>query len=94
MAYKIIVSQTFISRLNEILLYLEKDWGRKVAEEFILKVDTRIYSLEHHPFIGAVTKYKNIRGIYITKHNRMYYKVKGRKVIILNIYDTRRKNYG
>jgi plasmid stabilization system protein ParE len=94
MAYKIVISQTFINKLTDVLNYLEKEWGRKVAEEFILKVDTRISSLEHHPYIGAVSRHNNIRGIYITKHNRMYYRIKGRKITILNLYDTRRKNYG
>jgi len=94
MAYKIVVNKRFIIRLSEVLAFLEKEWGEKVADEFIVKVDTRINSLQHHPFIGAVTKYQGIRGIYVTRHNRMYYKVKGNKVTILNLYDTRRKNYG
>jgi plasmid stabilization system protein ParE len=94
MAYKIVVKKAFVNRLTEVLNYLEKEWGKKVADDFVFKVDTRIRSLEHHPFIGALSKHKNIRGIYITKHNRMYYKVNGNKVTILNLYDTRRRNYG
>jgi mRNA-degrading endonuclease YafQ of YafQ-DinJ toxin-antitoxin module len=93
MAYKIIVNKRFIATLSKVLAYLEKEWSKKIADDFLLKVDVRIDSLQHHPFIGGQTKFKGIRGIHVTKHNRMYYKVKGNKVTILNLYDTRRKNY-
>ena len=94
MAYKIVINKKFTASLYNVLDYLENEWGYKVATNFLSKVDTRINSLQHHPYIGAETKFTNIRGIYITQHNRMYYKVKGNKVTILNLYDTRRKNYG
>lgn len=94
MAYKVVVKKRFINRLSKILKYLEVEWGEKVAVEFAQKVDARLDSLEHHPYIGAPTnKHADTRGLYITKHNRLFYKVKGRTVVILNIYDTRSKYY-
>jgi plasmid stabilization system protein ParE len=94
MAYKIVIKKRFIHSLSVLLIYLEKEWGKSVADDLITKLDIRINSLQHHPFIGAQTKLPDVRGIYISSHNRMYYKVKGNKVIILNLYDTRKKNYG
>ncbi len=63
MAYNIVINKRFISRLTEVLIFLEQEWGKKVADDFIVKIDTRIYSLQHHPFIGAMTRHQGIRGI-------------------------------
>ncbi|MBZ0099988.1 MAG: type II toxin-antitoxin system RelE/ParE family toxin [Taibaiella sp.] len=94
MAYKVVVKKRFITKLSRILKYLEMEWGEKVALEFAKKVDARIDSLEHHPYIGAPTnKHADTRGLYITKHNRLFYKIKGKAVVVLNIYDTRQKHY-
>jgi len=90
MAYQIIVKKRFTKKVQKILYYLEKEWSHKVAAEFLLKIDRRIDLLAKHPEIGALsTKAKDVRGLLITRHNRMYYKIKGGKVIILNLYDTR-----
>lgn len=94
MAYKIIIQKRFVVKLNKIVEYLESEWGNKVALDFFNNVNDRINSLKHHPFIGAPSqKYKDARGLYITKHNRLIYTVRGRNVYILNIYDTRQKSY-
>lgn len=93
MAYQIVLNKKFLNSLTELLEYLETEWGVKAADDFLNNVDARINTLQNHPFIGASTKYKNVRGLYITKHNRMYYRVTKNKVTILNLYDTRRKNY-
>lgn len=76
----------------KVLAYLEKEWSHKVAKEFLLKIDRRIELLSTQPFIGAsYTTIKDIRGLLITRHNRLYYKIKGETVIVLNMYDTRIK---
>jgi plasmid stabilization system protein ParE len=45
MAYKIIQSQLFLTKVTHLLEYLEKTWGKKVSEEFKQKLDTQILSL-------------------------------------------------
>ena len=90
MAYEIIVKTRFVNKIHKILSYLEKEWSHKVAEEFLLKIDRRIDLLTKQPEVGAPSeKIKNVRGLLITRHNRLYYKIKNDKVILLNIYDTR-----
>ena len=90
MAYQIIVKKRFTNRVQKVLTYLEKEWSHKVAVEFLLKIDRRIDLLARQPHVGVLSsKVKNIRGLLITRHNRLYYKIKGNKVIILNMYDTR-----
>ncbi|HKB45731.1 MAG TPA: hypothetical protein VKC90_15140 [Chitinophagaceae bacterium] len=54
------------------------------------KIDHRLGQLSGQPFTGVVSeKIKDVRAILITRHNLLYYKVKGKKVMILNMYDTR-----
>ena len=90
MAYKIIVKKRFTNKVQKVLAYLEKEWSKKLAGEFLLKIDRRIDLLSKQPFAGAASaKVKDIRGLLITRHNKMYFKVKGKMVIILNMYDTR-----
>ena len=94
MAYKIVAKKRFVLKLEKILSYLEQEWGGKVSGNFLDKVDKRIESLKHHPYIGAPSHIiRNARGILVTKHNRLFYKIEGKTIILLDIYDTRMKTY-
>src|SRR4051794_20929169 len=90
MAYQVIIKKRFTIKVQKVLEWLNKEWSAKVASEFLEKIDYRIELLARQPYSGAPsTKVKDIRGVLITRHNKMYYQVKGDKVIILNMYDTR-----
>ena len=92
MAYQIIIKKRFVNKVKKVLSFLEKEWLAKVAEEFLIKIDRRIQLLTSQPYIGiSSSKIKDVRGLLITRHNRIYYKIKDDKVIILNMYDTRMK---
>jgi plasmid stabilization system protein ParE len=94
MEYEIIINKRFSNKLLGVLDYLEKEWNRKVAKAFLSKVYSRIFALRTHPYIGSLTSMENVRSTLITKHNRMYYKVVNNKIVILNLYDTRKKKRG
>ena len=94
MAYEIIINKRFTNKLLNVLDYLEKEWGSKVAHAFLDTIYTRIYVLQAHPYIGSLTSMHNVRSTLITKHNRLYYRVANNKIIILNLYDTRKRNKG
>ena len=98
MAYEIILKKRFTNKLIKLLAYLEQEWSKQSAANFLKKIDYRIGQLSGQPFTGVPSeKIKDVRAVLITRHNRLYYKVKGKKVIILNMYDTRmnpkRKKY-
>ena len=94
MAYKIIFKKRFIAELEGVLHYLEKEWGKTVADGFLTKIEKTVESLRHNAFIGAPsTKIKDARGLSITAHNRLFYRVKGNSVSILRLLDTRTRNY-
>jgi len=94
MAYEIVIKKRFTNKLLGVLDYLKKEWGTEVAHVFLVKVRTRIYALQSHPYIGALTSARNVRSTLITRHNRLYYRIDKNKIFILNLYDTRRKNRG
>jgi len=90
MAYKIIVKKKFTAKLIKLLFYLEAEWGKTVANRFENKVEKRLDNLSKHPFTGAESAYfKNVRSILITKHNRLYYRIRETTIEVINMYDTR-----
>ena len=90
MAYQIILKKRFTNKLVKLLAYLEKEWSHKVAANFLQKIDRRIQQLSGQPLTGISSeRIEGVRSVFITRHNRLYYKVKGKKVIVLNMYDTR-----
>lgn len=91
MAYKVIYKKRFNNKLNKLLYYLEHAWGLDIANEFLNKLDRRIETLKHQPFIGKPSDKKPyLRTVLITKHNKLFYKVGENRIIILNMYDTRK----
>ena len=90
MAYQIILKKRFTNKLVKLLAYLEKEWSHKVAANFLQKIDRRIQQLSGQLLTGISSeRIEGVRSVFITRHNRLYYKVKGKKVIVLNMYDTR-----
>ncbi len=90
MARQVIFQKRFLNKLEKLLIYLEKEWGIKVSNEFLDKLHVKIEALKLHPNTGQVTSLKNIRNISITKHNRIYYKIKENKIAVINMIDTLR----
>ncbi len=96
MAYQIIVKKRFTNKIVRLLDYLETEWGKAVADNFLKEIDRRLYTLSEQPLIGVVSnEAKTVRSILITKHNRLYYRIKVNTIEIVNMYDIRmnpRKN--
>lgn len=90
MAYEIIYKERFTQKLFKLLDYLKREWSERVADKFINELLERLKTLSTQPFIGAPsTKIKSVRSILITKHNRIYYRIKDNQIEVLNLYDTR-----
>ena len=90
MAYKIVIKKRFTNKVQKVLAYLEKEWSSEVASYFLQAIDKRIELLIEQPYIGASSsKVKDIRGLLVSRHNEIYYKIIDDKVIILNMYDSR-----
>lgn len=89
MAYQIIFTKRFSNKVVIVSKYLEKEWSFKVSTEFLAKVDEKIFSISLNPNIGSASKLAGIRKIGVTKHNRIYYRIKKEKVILLDFIETK-----
>jgi plasmid stabilization system protein ParE len=89
MAYEIIVKKRFTGKVLKLLNYLEKEWGKPVADNFIAVLEDRIETLSQQPYIGTPSGMKNVRTILISKQNRLYYRIKGEQIEIITLLDTR-----
>ena len=78
MAYKIIYKKRFLNKLLKLLDYLKDEWGENVINSFIDKLQKRLRTLSVQPNIGiSSAAIKSVRSILITKHNRLFYRIKG-----------------
>ena len=88
--FKIVYSGDVRSRLIEVLTSLEKNWGKRVAESFLQKYEITIKRLADNPKIGKIAQRDNsVRSILITKHNRLYFTVNKKTIMLLQLFDTR-----
>lgn len=90
MAYQIILRKRFITKSIEIAEWIEKEWSKSSADKFSAVLHRKIQSLQQTPFTGMITK-KNpkYRKLVITKHNKVYYTVKGKKIYIVDILESK-----
>ncbi|MBS1486348.1 MAG: type II toxin-antitoxin system RelE/ParE family toxin [Bacteroidetes bacterium] len=98
MAHEIIWTKRSLIRFNLIIDYLQSEWGHLATQNFINKSYHILDLISLYPELGSIeNQEKNIRGFLITKHNRLFYRVEGNRIILLNFFDTRsgpeRPNY-
>lgn len=90
MVRKIIWTKRAISKFNNIITYLEEEWGEQVTENFVRKTYDIIELISDQSDLGTLENIeKNIRGFLLTKHNRLFYRVTDKEIILLNFFDTR-----
>ena len=90
MAYQIVYKKRFLNKLLSLLDYLKSEWGDAVADQFIVKLQSRLQTLSEQPFIGAPsTTIKSVRSILVTRQNRLFYRIKDNVIEVINMYDTR-----
>lgn len=77
--------------LKTILNYLEIHWTEKELKNFSSKLDNTISLISQNPLLFQASFYKiNVRRALITKHNTLYYRIKGTEIELLTIFDTRK----
>ena len=90
MAYKIIRSKIFLKTVIKVISYIENEWSLNSAVNFQRILDKKIAFLSLQPRTGVKTnKGKNIRKLNITKHNKIYYRIKGNTIIVLTLFESK-----
>lgn len=87
MAYEVIFSDEIFEKLNSIINYLENNFSKEIAEDFLLKFYKKIDALAYNPKAGMQTKKNSaIRMFIITKHNTLYYEIFENRIELLTIF--------
>jgi len=75
---------------HSIKNYISNKFGERVAETFEQKTVDFLDLLENFPELGVVEVLeKQIRSFQLTKQTRVFYRIKGERIIILNLFDVR-----
>ena len=87
---KIYLTKRAEMNFRSIKEYITSEWGERVAEVFEQKAIDFLDILEEFPDIGVVEVIeKQIHGFQLTRQTRVYYRVKGERIIILTFFDVR-----
>ena len=90
MALKIKQTGRAIDDFDSILKFLESEWNEKIIIRFIRILTSKLDLISYFPGIGfRIFEDKEVRALSITKHSRLYYRVKN-TIIILRLFDTRK----
>ena len=86
---EIILRKRFQAKVDKLLIYLEKEFGKKGTDTFRRSLLSGFEIIKKYPESGAPTTVENVRSFRAGKHIRVYDKVKENQLIILNMYDLR-----
>jgi len=83
-----------IRDMQQIYAHIASYAGAARGYEALADIHLRVNALADHPGLGRVGRKPGTRFIIVTRHGITYrstYRVRGQKVIILRIRDTRRQ---
>lgn len=87
---RIFFSKNAEKDLEEIQIYLDLNYGAKVRDKFVLKIRHALELLMQHPKLGSKEhETKDLYGLLIHRHSKMFYRIKNDKITILAFFDTR-----
>ena len=87
---KIFFTKRAEKNYRSIKEYITNEWGEPVADAFEQKTVDFLDILEDFPEIGVVEVIeKQIRGFQLTKQTRVFYRIRGERIIILTFFDVR-----
>ncbi len=93
MALTVYWSKRADRKFDQIIEYLEREWGETVTRAFVRKVYDFLDILVEIPESGSIEHAgRNIRGFVIVKQLMVFYKVDGGRIVLLNFFDSRQSS--
>lgn len=75
---------------HSIKRYVESEWGEIASRTFERKANELFDIMEQYPRIGkSVDEGLSIRGVQLTHHIRVYYRIHDQEIIVLTLFDVR-----
>jgi len=70
--------------------YLENEVSLTSAQNLVRAVNMALKQLKGYPTIGRTSPVNDkVRFVLIGRNRRMYYRIKGKKLIVIFLFDTR-----
>ena len=90
MAYKIVVTVYFTETVQRTIEWLKYKWPAQSVDKFENKLKSVIERISKNPNTGRKSsKYRDVRSVLVTKHNRIYYQVKENTITLLELFETK-----
>jgi plasmid stabilization system protein ParE len=90
MAYRLKINKRFVANTQSVYRYLAEEWSFTIADQFVEQVYVSVRKLAEMPFAGSPTSgNKNVRSISVTRHNKIYYRIKGKTITILTLFQSK-----
>lgn len=87
---KVVWTKTAQRRLQEILDYIQQEFGDNAKQQFRSRTMDFTMLLPEFPEMGTLEiKAKNLRGFQLSKQTRVYYRIKEERITILTFFDSR-----
>lgn len=87
---RILLTRRAVRNFRSIVNHIQSEWGEGAAEVFEQKTINFLDLLADFPEIGTVEfDEKQIRGFLLTRQIRVFYRIKGERIIILDFFDVR-----
>lgn len=87
MVKEVIWTKSSLNSFKQITDYLQNKWGDKVVKSFVQRTIEIKYLLAEESQLGSVEDpSKGVRGFLLTKHVRLFYRIKHNQIIILNLF--------
>jgi plasmid stabilization system protein ParE len=89
MKYEIELTAKVKTQLEDLLGYLEANFGRKAAVKLYTSFTSAILSLERFPLLGTAVDGQGTRKCVLRRKSILFYEVEGNVVRVLAIRDGR-----
>ncbi len=91
MDYQIEWTPTADREFYELVSFIADTWSDRIVSEFVDKAYKTINLLSTFPELGIQEpNEEGIRLLFIRKYTKIYYRIEGDRILILNVFDTRR----
>lgn len=90
MAYTVVVTESFEKTVSGTYKWLSVKWSLQSAAKFAIKLQEAIDKIRQNPNAGRRSvAYQNIRSMFVTRYNRIYYRISGDFIELLELFETR-----
>ncbi|PTQ93150.1 plasmid stabilization system protein ParE [Mucilaginibacter yixingensis] len=76
-------------RYQQVLDYLQENWGDRVVQKFIERTDKVLYTIAAYPYAYEASSEKIIRKAVIGKQNSVIYRIDNTSIYLLTFWDNR-----